>query len=103
MDAERDALVALYRATNGDSWTEKQGWCTDAPLSEWHGVTVNEGRVVDLRLFANNLQGEAYPPVILVSGMSDRRCRAIGVSIIAKVVILLSDRCRASPKGISLL
>ncbi|CAM9818006.1 unnamed protein product [Ascophyllum nodosum] len=57
MDAERDALVALYRATNGDSWTEKQGWCTDAPLSEWHGVTVNEGRVVDLRLFANNLQG----------------------------------------------
>ena len=72
MDAERDALVALYRASNGDSWTRKQGWCTDAPLSEWHGVKVSEGRVVDLDLRRNNLQGKAYPPVILVSGMSDR-------------------------------
>ena len=99
MDAERDALVALYRATNGDSWWRKTGWCTDAPLSEWHGVTVNEGRVVELELHCGNLQGNAYSPVILVSGMSDR-CRAIGVTIIAKVVILLSDRCRASPRGI---
>ena len=99
MDAERDALVALYRATNGNSWDEKQGWCTNAPLSEWHGVKVSEGRVVALDLRQNNLQGKAYPPVILVSSMSDR-CRAIGVTIIAKVVILLSDRCRASPKGI---
>ncbi|CAM9397378.1 unnamed protein product, partial [Ascophyllum nodosum] len=35
MDAERDALVALYRATHGNSWGKKKGWCTDAPLSEW--------------------------------------------------------------------
>ena len=80
MDAERDALVALYRATNGDSWRRKARWCTNAPLSNWYGVTVNEGRVVGLALLSNNLQGEAYPPVTLVSGMS--------------------DRCRASPKGI---
>ena len=80
MDADRDALVALYRATNGDSWIRKTGWCTDAPLSEWFGVTVIEGRVGKLKLFVNNLQGEVYPPVILFSGMS--------------------DRCRASPKGI---
>ena len=80
MDAERDALVALYRATNGDSWWRKKGWCTAAPLSAWYGVKVNKGRVVGLDLIRNNLQGEAYPPVTLVSGMS--------------------DRCRASPKGI---
>ena len=103
MDADRDALVALYRATNGPCWERKTKWCTNAPLSEWPGVGVNEeGRVVQLTLSSNNLQGEACPPVILVSGMSDR-CRAIGVTIIAKVVILLSDRCRASPKGIQLL
>ncbi|CAM9960584.1 unnamed protein product, partial [Ascophyllum nodosum] len=60
MDAERDALVALYRATNGDSWWRKTGWCTDAPLSEWHGVTVNEGRVVELELHCGNLQ-ESIP------------------------------------------
>ena len=77
MDAERDALVALYRATNGPSWEENRGWCTDAPLSQWHGVEVNikNGRVVKLKLNWNNLQGEAYPPVTLVSGMHDR-CRA---------------------------
>ncbi|CAN0395478.1 unnamed protein product, partial [Ascophyllum nodosum] len=57
MDAERDALVILYRTTNGDSWRNKQGWCTDAPLSEWHGVKVSDGRIVELDLGANNLQG----------------------------------------------
>ena len=91
MDAERDALVALYHATNGPSWHENRGWCTDAPLSEWYGVKVKEGHVVELELFENNLQGEDYPPVTLVSGMSDR-CRAIGVTIIAKVVKIMSDR-----------
>ena len=58
MGAERDALIALYLATNGDAWTNKEGWCTDAPLSEWIGVSVSEGRVVRLRLPYNNLQGE---------------------------------------------
>ena len=76
MDAERDALVALYRATGGDSWRRKTGWCTNTPFSEWYGVKVSEGRVVELDLHYNNLQGKAYPPVILV----------------------LADRCRASPK-----
>ena len=57
MDAERDALVALYRATHGNSWGKKTGWCTDAPLSEWYGVKVSDDRVVELCLCDNNLQG----------------------------------------------
>ncbi|CAN0430729.1 unnamed protein product, partial [Ascophyllum nodosum] len=57
MDAERHALVALYQATNGPSWKKKRGWCTDAPLSKWYGVKVNGGRVVELSLRVNNLQG----------------------------------------------
>ena len=61
MGAERDALIALYRATHGDSWKIKKGWCTDAPLSEWYGVSVNEGCVVHLSLPLNNLQGEGIP------------------------------------------
>ena len=60
MDEERVALVALYRATDGDSWWWKQGWCTGTPLSEWHGVIVRDGRVVGLNLRQNNLRGEAY-------------------------------------------
>ena len=60
MDEERVALVALYRATDGDSWWKNEGWCTGAPLSEWYGVEVSDGRVVGLNLRFNNLGGEAY-------------------------------------------
>ncbi|CAM9860034.1 unnamed protein product, partial [Ectocarpus sp. 12 AP-2014] len=52
------ALVALYRLTQGDGWTQKDGWCTPIELQEWFGVDVNEqGRVVKLDLRGNNLQG----------------------------------------------
>ena len=60
MDEERVALVARYRATDGDSWKRREGRCTGAPLSEWHGVEVSDGRVVKLMLWRNNLRGEAY-------------------------------------------
>lgn len=55
---DRDALVALYNATEGGRWRRNKNWNTDAPLSEWHGVKVNDqGRVVELSLSRNNLQG----------------------------------------------
>lgn len=28
---DRDILIALYDATNGDNWTDNTNWCTDAP------------------------------------------------------------------------
>lgn len=55
---ERDALVALYEATNGDNWKNNANWCTDAPLEEWYGVTTDElGKVRRLELPQNNLTG----------------------------------------------
>ena len=55
---DRETLVALYRATGGPNWTNHTGWLTDAPLSEWHGVTVDqERRVTGLNLRANRLSG----------------------------------------------
>lgn len=55
---DRDALKALFRATDGDSWTEKENWATDAELSTWDGVTVDvKGRVTELVLPDNGLQG----------------------------------------------
>lgn len=55
---ERDALVALYEATNGDNWKNNANWCTDAPLEEWYGVTTDElGKVRRLELSQNNLIG----------------------------------------------
>ena len=56
---DRDALVALYNATDGASWANNSGWLTDVPMSQWHGVeTANTGRVTGLILEANQLSGE---------------------------------------------
>lgn len=61
---DRDVLEALYSATGGPRWNNRDQWLTDAPLGEWHGVSADdEGRVVGLSLSANNLSG-SIPPVI---------------------------------------
>lgn len=55
---ERDILIALYDATNGDAWTNNSNWCSDADLSEWYGVyTDYQGRVMSIDLSSNNLTG----------------------------------------------
>ena len=61
------ALVALYNATDGPNWRRNTNWLTDAPLSDWDGVsatriTLNgrvEGECVHrLSLGSNQLSGE---------------------------------------------
>ena len=59
--SDRDALIALYHATDGDSWTDRTNWLTDTDLSTWHGVTVSDGRVTRLQLDENNLSGSIQP------------------------------------------
>ena len=60
--ADRAALVALYEATNGPNWVDSEGWLTDAPLGEWHGVKVDAGgRVVRLKLYGEELTGTIPP------------------------------------------
>lgn len=58
---DRDILIALYDATNGDNWTNNTNWCTDAPLSEWYGVSMEysngKEKVMFLQLYNNNLSG----------------------------------------------
>ena len=56
--AERDALVALYRSTGGDSWNERTNWLTEKHVSTWHGVITFDGRVSVVSLSENNLTGE---------------------------------------------
>ena len=60
----RDALVALYNATEGHNWTTQHNWLTESPIERWHGVTVEDGRVAGLVLSQNNLTGEI--PLVLV-------------------------------------
>ena len=55
---DRAALVALYNATDGDNWTNKENWTSTQPIGEWYGVTTDsEGRVTRLHLENNNLTG----------------------------------------------
>ena len=55
---DRSALEALYHAAGGTSWTNRTNWLSTKPLSEWHGVTVdNNGCVTHLDLSNNQLTG----------------------------------------------
>ena len=56
---ELAALHALYNATDGANWINSDNWLTDAPLSDWHGIkTDDEGRITEIYLIGNNLEGE---------------------------------------------
>lgn len=55
---DRAALVSLYSATDEATWKQQTNWNTNADLSLWSGIDVNDQhRVVKLVLRSNNLQG----------------------------------------------
>ena len=58
---ERAALVAFFKANNGENWTDyhKENWCTDKPLWSWTGVSMTEDQkhVNHLWITDDNLQG----------------------------------------------
>ena len=59
---DRAILEALYEATGGPLWRNNDNWLTFAPLDDWYGVDTDpQGRVVELRLIANNLEGQLPP------------------------------------------
>ena len=69
-DANRAALVALYQAAGGPNWTYNDGWLTNAPLSDWYGVSTDgQGRVTTLNLIGNNLVGEIAPELGSLSSL----------------------------------
>ncbi len=76
--SERQALVALYEATDGPNWANNENWLTDAPLGEWFGVTTNqEGRVVSLAMsysdgeqwINNNVSGPIPPELAYLTSL----------------------------------
>ena len=68
---DREALVALYNATDGENWNEIANWLSDAPLDEWEGVTTNDdGRVTRLGLHENALSGEIPPELGSLSNLT---------------------------------
>ena len=64
LEKEREALIALYKATGGDNWKYNDNWCSDKPVSEWDGIaTYDNGLVKWITLQNNNLNG-VLPPEI---------------------------------------
>ena len=55
-EKEKNALLAICHATQGDHWTVT--WNMEAPISSWHGIVVEDDKVVELDLSFNNLQGQ---------------------------------------------
>ena len=93
--SDRDALVALYHATDGPNWTNNTNWLSDKPIGDWYGVSTDaDGRVtwlalelnrlngvippeigdlgnlVDLSLYANQLRGHIPPEIGLLSNLT---------------------------------
>ena len=75
-ETDREALVALYNATDGDNWDQNENWLSDAPLDEWAGVETDEdGRVTTLAFIEGDLRGElpaelgslAYLEILILS------------------------------------
>ena len=60
--SDREVLVRLYHATDGPNWDSNTNWLSDAPLSDWKGVSTDvRGRVIQLFLGGNNLRGSIPP------------------------------------------
>jgi surface protein len=58
IEEQKNALIALYNATDGDNWTNNENWLTDAPLGNWFGVTSDvDGNVIGINLEFNELLG----------------------------------------------
>jgi len=55
LDLEKNALIALFDSTKGDSWSVS--WDTTEPVCDWHGVECVDGLISGLKLEFNNLQG----------------------------------------------
>ena len=56
---DREVLVQLYNAMDGENWRNNANWLTEQPIREWHGVTNDaSGRVDGLVLEWNGLAGE---------------------------------------------
>jgi hypothetical protein len=58
--SECAALVALYQQTGGPGWADHSGWLENATPCQWKGVACRDGRVIELNL-SNNLLNGALP------------------------------------------
>ena len=78
-ETDRDALIAFFEATDGESWDESGTWAGFKPIGEWPGVTTDEdGRVVGLEIqsFNGEIPAElGNLPNLELLGLGDNQSR----------------------------
>jgi hypothetical protein len=47
---ERQVLLELFTATNGERWTRHDGWGTSLPVCDWYGIWCDFVRVTRIDL-----------------------------------------------------
>lgn len=52
---EREALIAIYDALDGDNWPNNENWCSEKPVKEWYGVETDENSFVTKLHICGNL------------------------------------------------
>ena len=61
---ERETLISLFNATEGNNWINNANWCTETPVGEWYGIgTDSDGHVVSISFGNNNLCGTLPPEI----------------------------------------
>ena len=58
---EREILVNFYYEMNGENWFRNDFWGSTADYCDWYGIACMNGKVVEINLRANNLDGVPPP------------------------------------------
>ena len=61
--SEREILVNLYNSLNGDNWYRNDLWLTNSNHCDWYGIGCQDGKVIEINLRGNNLQGLPSPDI----------------------------------------
>ena len=88
---EREALIAIYNALDGDNWTNNENWCSDKPVGEWYGVYVNpygevKGAIESIELYFNNAQGDIPAEIQYLKNLKSLRIGDLNISSIPKEI-----------------
>lgn len=79
-----EVLLDIFDKTGGSEWTNKYGWgSTEISVDKWHGLDVENLRVVGLFLANNNLSGELPASIGL---LDELRAFNVGFNEIGGVV-----------------
>ncbi len=71
LEMDREGLVALYNALDGENWTTSTNWLTDEPLGTWTGVRMwnNVDRVGLINLESAGLNGSLPSEISKIGGL----------------------------------